>query len=32
MKKEIDPDIELDRMDDNSGDKNLYREIIVNIM
>ena len=30
MKKEIDPDVELDRMDDNSGDENLYRELIVN--
>ena len=30
MKEEIDPDVELDRMDDNSGDKNPYRELIVN--
>ena len=30
MKEEIDTDIELDRMDDNSGDKNPYRELIVN--
>ena len=30
IKEEIDPDIELDRMDDNSGDENLYRELIVN--
>ena len=30
MKGEIDPDIELDRMDDNSGDEHLYRELIVN--
>ena len=30
MKEEIDTDIELDRMDDNSGDENLYRELIVN--
>ena len=30
MKEEIDPDVELDRMDDNSGDENLYRELIVN--
>ena len=30
MKEEIDPDIELDKMDDNSGDKNPYRELIVN--
>ena len=30
IKQEIDPDIELDRMEDNSGDENLYRELIVN--
>ena len=30
MKEEIDPDVELDRMDDNSGDENPYRELIVN--
>ena len=30
MKEEIDPDIELDRMDNNSGDENPYREFIVN--
>ena len=30
MKEDIDPDVELDKMDDNSGDKNLYRELIVN--
>ena len=30
MKEEIDPDVELDRMDDNSEDKNPYRELIVN--
>ena len=30
MKEEIDPDIKLDRMDDNSGDENPYRELIVN--
>ena len=29
-KEEIDPDVELDRMDDNSGDENPYRELIVN--
>ena len=29
MKEEIDPDIELDRMDNNSGDKNPYKELIV---
>ena len=30
IKEEIDPDVELDRMDNNSGDENLYRELIVN--
>ena len=30
MKEEIDPDMELDRMDNNSGDENPYRELIVN--
>ena len=30
MKQEIHPDVELDKMDDNSGDKNPYRELIVN--
>ena len=30
IKEEIDPDTELDRMDDNSGDKSPYRELIVN--
>ena len=30
MKQEIDQDIELDKMDDTSGDENLYRELIVN--
>ena len=30
MKEEIDPGVELDRMDDNSGDKNPYRELIIN--
>ena len=30
MKEEIDPDVELDKMDANSGDENLYRELIVN--
>ena len=30
MKKEIDPDVELDQMDDKSSDANLYRELIVN--
>ena len=30
MKEEIDPDVELDKMDDNIGDKNPYRELRVN--
>ena len=30
MKEEIDPDVELDRMDNNSDDENPYRELIVN--
>ena len=30
MKEEIDQDVELDKMDDNSGDKNPCRELIVN--
>ena len=30
MKEETDPDKELDRMDDNSGGENTYRELIVN--
>ena len=30
MKQKIDQDIELDKMDDTSGDENLYRELIVN--
>ena len=30
MKEEIAPDIELDKMDDNSGDENPYIELIVN--
>ena len=30
IKEEIDPDVEFDRIDDNSGDENLYRELIVN--
>ena len=30
MRQEIDQDIELDKMDNTSGDKNLYRELIVN--
>ena len=30
MRQEIDWDVELDKMDDTSGDENLYRELIVN--
>ena len=30
IKEEIDPDVELDKMDNNSGDENPYRELIVN--
>ena len=30
MKNEIDLDVELDRVDDESGDKNPYKELIVN--
>ena len=30
IKEELDPNIELDRMNDNSGDKNLYKELIIN--
>ena len=30
MKEELDADVELDRMDDNNGDKNPYRDLIVN--
>ena len=30
MGQEIDQDIELDKMDDTSGDENPYRELIVN--
>ena len=30
MKEETDIDVELDRMDNNSGDKNSYRELIIN--
>ena len=30
MREEIDQDVELDKMDNNSGDKNPYRELIVN--
>ena len=30
MKEQIDPDIELDKMDNTRGDENPYRELIVN--
>ena len=30
IKEELEADIELDRMDDNSGDENPYREFIIN--
>ena len=30
IKEELDADIELDKMDDNSGDKNPYKEFIIN--
>ena len=30
MRQEVDQDIELDKMDDTSGDENLYRGLIVN--
>ena len=30
IRQEIDQDIELDKMDNTSGDENLYRELIVN--
>ena len=30
IKEELDADTELDRMDDNSGDENPYKELIVN--
>ena len=30
MRQEIDQDVGLDKMDDTSGDENLYRELIVN--
>ena len=30
MKEELDTDVEIDRMDDNNGDKNPYRDLIVN--
>ena len=30
IKEELDADVELERMDDNSGDENPYKELIVN--
>ena len=30
IKEELDVDIELDRMDDNSGDENPYKKLIIN--
>ena len=30
IKEELDADVELDRMDNNSGDENPYKELIVN--
>ena len=30
MRQEIDQDIELDKMDDTSGDENPYKELILN--
>ena len=30
VKKELDADAALDRMDDNNGDKNPYRDLVVN--
>ena len=30
IREELDADIELDRMDDNSGDENPYKELIIN--
>ena len=30
INEEIDSDAELDKIDDNSGDENLYRQLIVN--
>ena len=32
IKEEIDSDVELDKIDNNSGDENLYQELIVNIV
>ena len=30
IKEELDADAELDRMDDNSGDENPYKELVIN--
>ena len=30
MKEELDADVELDRMDDNNGDENPYRDLVIN--
>ena len=30
-KEEIDPDVELDKIEHNSGDENVYKELIVNV-
>ena len=30
VKEKLDTDVELDRMDDNNGDENLYRDLVVN--
>ena len=30
IREELDTDIELDRIDDNSGDENSYKELIIN--
>ena len=30
IKEELDADVELDRMDDNNGDENPYKELMVN--
>ena len=30
IKEELDADVELERMDNNSGDENPYKELIVN--
>ena len=30
IREELDPEIEIDKIDNNSGDENLYRDLIVN--